>query len=168
MAQIMFESFNVPAFYVAIQPVLSLYASGNTTGVVLDSGNSLSHTVPIYEGFALPHAIHRLDFAGRDITELLISSLMERGIPFTTHGERESIRDMKEKLCYVALDFEQELQTAAQSSELEKSYVLPDGEVITIGNERYVFYPEMYVVNLLKSYTDSGYRRRSSSHLHSV
>ena len=79
MAQLMFESFNVPAFYVAIQPVLSLYASGNTTGVVLDSGDSLSHTVPIYEGFALPHAIHRLDFAGRDITESLISSLMERG-----------------------------------------------------------------------------------------
>lgn len=61
MAQIMFETFNVPAFCVAIQPVLSLYASGRTTGLVLDSGNGLSHTVPIYEGFALPHAVLRLE-----------------------------------------------------------------------------------------------------------
>jgi actin len=140
MAQIMFETFNVPAFYVAIQPVLSLYASGRTTGVVLDSGNGLSHTVPIYEGFALPHAILRLEFAGRDITELLIRHLMERGHPFTTFAECESIRDVKEKLCYVALDFERESQTAAHSSALERNYVLPDGEVVTIGNERYVFY----------------------------
>jgi actin beta/gamma 1 len=140
IAQIMFETFNVPAFYVAIQPVLSLYASGRTTGVVLDSGNGLSHAVPIYEGFALPHTILRLEFAGRDITELLIRQLMERGYPFTTFTERESIRNLKEKVCYVAPDFERELQTATQSSALGRNYVLPDGEVMTIGNERYVFY----------------------------
>ena len=77
MAQIMFETFNVPAFYAGIQPVMSLYASGRTTSVFLDSGNGLSHSVPIYEGFALPHAIVRLEFAGHDITELLIRQLME-------------------------------------------------------------------------------------------
>jgi actin beta/gamma 1 len=137
--QIMFETFYVPAFYLSIQAFLSLYASGRTTGVVLDSGKGVSHMVPMYEGFALPHAILRLDFVGHDITELLIKHLMEKGHALSTTAEHEMVRDIKDKLCFVALDFEQELQTAAQSLTPEKSYELPDGEVITVGKERYVF-----------------------------
>ncbi|KAF6069548.1 Actin family protein [Candida albicans] len=114
MTQIMFETFNVPAFYVSIQAVLSLYSSGRTTGIVLDSGDGVTHVVPIYAGFSLPHGILRIDLAGRDLTNHLSKILSERGYSFTT-----------------------KMQTSSQSSAIEKSYELPDGQVITIGNERF-------------------------------
>jgi len=137
MIQLMFETFNVPSFYVGIQAVLSLYSSGRTTGIVFDAGDGVSHTVPIYEGYSLPHAIKRLNLAGRDLTAWMMKLLQTAGYTFTTTAEKEIVRDIKEKKAYVALDYEAELQKAETSEEIKVNYELPDGQVITFGKERF-------------------------------
>jgi actin-related protein len=137
MTQIFFETFNVPSFYVSVQAVLSLYASGRTTGIVLDSGDGVTHTVPIYEGYCLPHAIMRIDLAGRDLTEYMMKLLLEVGHSFSSSAEREIVRDIKEKVCYVALDFDAELKASQESASKDVQYTLPDGNIVTIGNQQF-------------------------------
>ncbi|KAL5322481.1 hypothetical protein ACEPPN_010454 [Leptodophora sp. 'Broadleaf-Isolate-01'] len=111
----MFETFNVPAFHTWMDAILAIYASGSVTGFVVESGHTSTHIVPIQEGYSVPHAITRLDFAGKDLTEYFTRILSERGYFFRSATERDYIPHLKEELCYAALDFEHEL--AASSPE---------------------------------------------------
>lgn len=137
MTQIMFEVFNVPCLYVSVQAVLALYASGRCTGVVLDSGDGVSHTVPIFEGYAIPHAIQKILLAGQDLTEYLKMILNERGLKFTTPADMEIVRDIKETQTHVVNDFNEAMKEADETHACEKNYELPDGRKILIGNERF-------------------------------
>jgi centractin len=135
-AQIMFETFNVPALYTSIQALLSLYASGRTTGVVLDSGDGVSHAVPVFEGFAIPNSIRRIDVAGRDVTEQLQLLLRKNGHVLHTSAEKEVVRMIKEKVCYVSLDPKREekdwMNSYHKSEAKAVDYVLPDGHKIKV------------------------------------
>ena len=129
-AQILFETFNVPALHTSIQAVLSLYASGRTTGIVLDSGDGVSHAVPVYEGFAMPSSIRRIDVAGRDVTEYLQTLLRKSGYVFHTSAEKEVVRLIKESVSYVAHDPRKEERDWVGVKPNESKfaeYVLPDG-----------------------------------------
>ncbi|PHH82130.1 hypothetical protein CDD82_6888 [Ophiocordyceps australis] len=150
-AQILFETFNVPALHTSIQAVLSLYASGRTTGIVLDSGDGVSHAVPVYEGFAMPSSIRRIDVAGRDVTEYLQTLLRKSGYVFHTSAEKEVVRLIKESLSYMAHDPRREERDWIGVKPHESKYaeyVLPDGNKLKIGPERFrapeiLFEPEI-------------------------
>ncbi len=148
MCEVMFEKFNVPGLYVAIQAVMSLYASGRTTGVVLDIGDGATHLVPIFEGHGLHHLVSRINLAGRDLTEYFKNLLLKRGYSLVSSAELEVVRDMKERLCYVAMDPEADFQRASMDSSVEKCYEMPDGQILRVSTERFqcpeaLFMPEL-------------------------
>ena len=149
MVQIMFEQFGSPKVYVAIQAVLALYSSGRTTGLVADSGDGCTHMVPIYDGYSLPHAIVRFNLAGRDLTRYMRTLLAEKGYTFVSSAEHEIVREIKEKLCYVALDYEKELAEAQMGQMGEKKYELPDGQVISVGAECFRCTEALFKPNLV-------------------
>merc|ERR1719446_652873 len=116
MVEMLFEKFSVPAAYIVIQAVMSLYSYGRTTGAVVDSGDGVTHVVPVYEGFTLPHAIQRLDLAGRDLSEYMVKILTEVGYNMVSSSEKELVRDMKETSCYVCMDGKDEEMKKVQES----------------------------------------------------
>eukprot|EP01068_Selenidium_serpulae_P009602 Selendium_serpulae@DN5272_c0_g2_i1.p1 len=137
-AEIFFETFSCPALFISAQAILSLYASGRTTGVVLDAGDGVTHAVPVFEGFAISHAIMRNDIAGRDVTHYLAQQLRRTGHVFHTSAEMEVVRTIKETACYVAFNPQKEdHQDDKASSSSGFAFSLPDGTQILIGPERY-------------------------------
>jgi len=137
MLQAMFEMFNFEGVKVNIQAMLVLYAQGLMTGVVLDAGDGVSHVVPVWEGIVPPTLIKRLNVAGRHITRYLIKLLQVRGYAFNRSADFETVRQIKEKLCYVGYDLAIEKQLALETTTLVQTYTLPDGRVIKVGQERY-------------------------------
>ena len=134
LTRIMFEAFNVPSLHVAPQPVLSMYAAGRTTGVVLQSGHGVTCAVPVCEGFCLPHATLSSPVAGGELSEYLEQLLIERGFHFNSSQEREILQDMKEKLCWVALDFEVAMRRAEKGGYDESRFELPNESTVSIGS----------------------------------
>jgi len=143
MLTAMFESFEVKNMYVAIQAVMSLYANGRSTGLVVDSGDGVTHTVPVFEGFSIPHAIEKMEIAGRVITDYAQKLLLENGHSFTSTAELEIVKDIKEKLCFVAQDWDAESAAADASSELDQAYTLPDRSQITVKGKVRMMVPEL-------------------------
>lgn len=137
MVQEMFETYGFKGVHIAIQAVLTLYAQGLLTGVVIDSGDGVTHIVPVYSGIGLPHLTARLNVAGRDVTRYLIKLLLLRGYAFNQSADFETVRLMKEELCYVAYDIQKEQDLANDTTVLVEKYELPDGRVINVGGERF-------------------------------
>ena len=140
MMQIMFETFSVPSCYLGMQAVLSLYSAGRMTGIVLDSGESATNIVPVYEGYSIPHAIKTIPVGGRDVINRLSRLLEERGyFKFPT----EVVRNMMEKVAYVS-----SLNSYEEIRECNMDCIVPGGINMTVGRERFrctedVFYPRL-------------------------
>jgi actin-related protein len=143
MVTIMFETFQVKNVYVAIQAVMSLYAAGRTTGLVCDSGDGVTHTVPVFEGFSIPHAVQKMEIAGRLLTQYMQKLMLEVGESMTSSAELEIVRDIKEKLCFVTPNYEQGMTDCQSSSSEDKSYTMPDKRVITVPGTVRMSCPEL-------------------------
>ncbi len=129
MTQIMFEHFRVESLAIMNTSVLSLFSTGKTTGMVVECGEGVSYTVPVFEGYAMPHAIHKLDIAGQDVTNELIRQLKEDNVAIN-QDHFEYVRDMKEQMCSVALNYENAIHSRDPLNEEQRSYELPDGKTI--------------------------------------
>lgn len=137
LTSILFDTFRVPGLYVANSAAVSLHSTGKLTGVVVDSGDGVTHVVPFFDGYALQHAILRSSLAGRDVTDYLVKLMSEHGYQMTTSAEREIVKNIKETLGYVALDIEEEKRAVSSGASKEAAYEMPDGQVLQVGGERF-------------------------------
>jgi len=148
MLETMFETYGFSGAFIQVQAVLTLYAQGLLTGCVVDSGDGVTHVVPVIDGYALPHLTKRLNVAGRHVTQHLVDLLHRRGYALNRSADAETVRCVKEALCYVSYDTERDLKLARETTAVQKSYTLPDGRVVKLGGERFMapevlFTPEL-------------------------
>jgi len=146
MVEMMFEKFGFLGVHIIMAAIPCLYASGRTTGVVVDSGGGSTSVVPIYEGYPIPSGTMRTDLGGSDVTDHLTSLLAQRGFNFSTPRERKVIEKLKEELARVAYDYDAEVK-----KELELSYVLPDGQNFSLGHEIYLAPEILFRPQLLRT-----------------
>ena len=129
MARYIFEEIRdkveVESVSIMNSAVLSLFASGRTNGIVIESGQGITTAVPVFEGYALPHAIKTINLAGQDVTQNLIDSLIAQGIDLDNQNF-ENVREMKEQMCSVALDYDRSISGPEPLDEETRSYELPD------------------------------------------
>merc|ERR1711874_496051 len=149
MREEMFENYGFHGAYIATQAVLTLYAQGLLTGVVVDSGDGVTHIVAVYDGFTIPSITKRLDIAGRDITQYLIELLLVHGYVFNKTADFDTVRMIKEKLCYVAYNIHSEQKLALDTTFLVENYTLPDGRVIKVNDERFAASEALFQPHLL-------------------
>jgi len=149
MIENMLETYQFSAAKVSIQAMLVLYAQGLLTGVVVDSGDGVTHIVPVWEGICPPTLIKRLNVAGRHMTRYLIKLLQLRGYAFNRTADFETVRDIKEKFCYVGYDLNIEKKLALETTTLMSKYTLPDGRVIKLGSERFEAAEVLFNPNLI-------------------
>lgn len=140
MAQIMFETFKAPGLCIMNSASVSLFASGRTRGIVCECGAGVSHAVPVFEGFALLHAILRSEVAGQDVTAALASSLRRTG----TALDFDTVRDLKESLCRVGGVTAAATSGAAGGSGNDAvEYELPDGSMVHVAPQWRTGAPEL-------------------------
>lgn len=137
MTEIIFLSFNVPNMIIGIQAVLSMFASARCTGTLIDLGGGITDVVPIYEGYAMPHAIFRIEVGGNELNEFLIDKIEARGNISLTPEDKESIKKLKETHCYISQKFDEELAESFDSNDREMTWTLPSGKTISINSERF-------------------------------
>lgn len=137
MLELVFEKFGYAGCIFETQALLSLMCEGRTTGLVFDSGDGVSHVIPVIDGYVQNHAVHRISLAGRNVTKYLVRLLMLSGYAFNSSADFETVRDIKERLCFVAYDYNKQKKLSNETTVLEKEYNLPDKTVIRIGRERY-------------------------------
>lgn len=137
MCKFMFENYNFPAVQVSLQARLVLYAQGLYSGVVLDSGDGVTHVVPVYDGVTPDGLIAKLMVAGRHMTQNLIKLLQVRGYAFNKSADMATVQLLKEKYCYVGYDLKIEKKLALETTTLLMKHTLPDGTVVKMDRERY-------------------------------